>query len=326
MAPRSSAPAFEEDGVPERAHVSVLLAEAIEWLAPRPGQTFVDGTLGAGGHAEALLAAVGPGGSVIGIDRDPTALDHARRRLARFGPAFRPVHGNHRDLRRILAELGVETPNGALFDLGFSSMQMDDPARGFSFQTDGPLDMRMDPGSGETAAELLARLGDRELSDLFRRFGEEPQARRFARAIVRERERSPIMRTKALADLVARAAGPAARFGRIHPATRVFQALRIAVNDELEGLDNRVAEVCDLLGPGGRAAWIAFHSLEDRQVKQTLRRLAAPCTCPPDMPRCGCGLRPVVRVLTPRPVYPSAEEISTNPRARSGRLRAAEKL
>jgi len=304
----------------------VLAPEALELLAPRIGDTVVDGTLGAGGHAELLLDAIGPTGHLIGIDRDPDALALAATRLARFGTAFTALRGDHRDLPHLLDRLGLAGVDRILLDLGVSSMQLDDPRRGFSFTHDGPLDMRMDPDGPETAAGLLARLDERELRELLWRFGEEPRARAIARAIVRAREAAPLRTTGELARVVARASGPAARHGRVHPATRTFQALRIAINDEIDGLAGRVAGLAARLRPGGRIAVISFHSLEDRAVKTALRDLARPCTCPPDMPVCGCGRRAIVRVLTSRAVGPSAGEIAANPRSRSAKLRAAEKL
>ena len=311
---------------PSGGHVSVLLRETVELLAPSDGVTVVDATVGAGGHAEAWLERLGPHGRLLGIDRDEQALALARRRLARFGERFVAVRGDHGDLLDLLRRQGVEAVDGVLFDLGVSSMQLDDPARGFSFRADGPLDMRMDPDSGPTAAEILASSSEDELRSMLRRFGEEPAARAIARAIVARRARAPLARTRELAELVERAAGPAARRRRIHPATRTFQALRIAVNHELRDLERLVTESAALLRPGGRLAVIAYHSLEDRVVKHTLAALAHRCTCPPDLPVCGCGRANLLRVLTPRPVRPSDEEIARNPRARSARLRAGERL
>jgi 16S rRNA (cytosine1402-N4)-methyltransferase len=317
----------EEPIVEQReGHRPVLLGPSIRLLDPRPGAVVVDLTLGAGGHAEALLEIVGPSGRLIGIDRDPAALELATRRLARFGSAFVPVHGRHEDLLQIVRSLGHGTVDTLLADLGVSSLQLDDPARGFSFQGDGPLDMRMDPTSGRTAAELVAGIEERDLVRLLWSSGEEPQARAIARAIVRERAREPILTTRRLASIVERAAGPAARARRIHPATRTVQALRIAVNGELERLGQAVQDAAGLLAAGGRLAVIAFHSLEDRIVKHTLRALSRHCVCPPGLPVCACGEPGLVRVLTPRPLRPDAAEIGDNPRARSARLRAAERL
>jgi len=308
------------------SHVPVLLDETLELLAPRSGQTVVDATLGAGGHAEAWLEAAGPDGRLVGLDRDPAAHTLSRQRLARFGSRFVPLAGDHGDLLPLLGGLGIAEVDGVLLDLGVSSMQLDEPERGFSFRADGPLDMRMDPGSGETAAELVATASEEELRRLLWRFGEERNARAIARAIVEERRTKPIVRTLELARLVERAAGPAARRLRIHPATRTFQALRIAVNHELGDLERVLGEATSILRPGGRLVVLAYHSLEDRIVKHTLRSLSERCICPPDLPVCGCGRSNLLRVLTPRPVRPAAEEVARNPRARSAHLRAAERI
>jgi len=307
-------------------HVPVLLLEAVGLLAPSAGATLVDATLGAGGHAEACLEALGPGGRLLGIDRDARALELARQRLERFGDRFVPVRGNHVDLLQLLRAHGVETVDGILFDLGVSSMQLDDPARGFSFRADGPLDMRMDPDSGPTAAEILASATEAELRNMLWRFGEERAARPIARAIVERRERRPLLRTRELAELVERVQGPIARRQRIHPATRTFQALRIAVNREITDLERLVTESASVLGRGGRLVVISYHSLEDRAVKLTLRSLGERCVCPPDLPVCGCGRENLLRVLTRKPVRPTEEEIARNPRARSARLRAGERV
>jgi 16S rRNA (cytosine1402-N4)-methyltransferase len=308
------------------AHHPVLLHQTLELLAPRVGDVVVDATLGAGGHTEALLEAVGSKGRVIGVDRDPHALEIAGKRLACFGESFVALHGNHGDLRQLLGEIGIERIDRVLFDLGLSSMQIDDPGRGFSFREDGPLDMRMDPRGERTARLLLATLDEGELREILWRFGEERRARAIARAIVREREARPIERTLQLAGLVERTLGPRARRFRIHPATRTFQALRIAVNDEIDGLGRVVEDGVDLLRSGGRLAVIAFHSLEDRAIKHTLRSLVDRCTCPRGLPVCGCGRESLIRVVTARPVRPAADEIERNARARSAKLRVAEKL
>lgn len=319
--------ARDEEPVNERsAHVPVLLREVLEFLAPRTGATLVDGTLGAAGHTAALLDAVGAEGRVIGFDRDPQAISQARARFADLGTRFTAVHADYRELLPRLTELGVDAIDGMLLDLGLSSVQLDDPLRGFSFRMDGPLDMRFDPTHGESAAELLARLSAEELAQLLWRFGEERRARTIARAILRSRDRQPITRTTQLAELVAEALGPAARRERIHPATRSFQALRIAVNEELDGLRSLVGEITGLLRPAGRLAVIAFHSLEDREIKHGLRDEQSHCTCPPRLPLCTCGRPGRLRILTPRPVRPGEVEIVRNPRARSARLRAAERV
>lgn len=308
------------------AHRPVLLDEALELLAPRPGDVVVDGTLGAGGHSEALLEAVGPNGRVVGIDRDPRAIELAGARLSRFGSRFLALRGDHEDLLQLLEARGITAADRVLFDLGLSSMQVDDPGRGFSFRHDGPLDMRMDPDRRPTAAELVATLAEEDLARLIRRYGEERRARSIARAIVRRREERPIVGTAQLAALVEQVAGPAARRFRIHPATRTFQALRIAVNREVDNLDRVVDDAVSLLRPGGRIAAIAFHSLEDRKVKHALKALADRCTCPPRLPICACGREDLIRVVTRKPVRPSVDEIDSNPRARSAKLRVAERL
>jgi 16S rRNA (cytosine1402-N4)-methyltransferase len=305
-------------------HRPVLLRETLELLRPAAGATIVDATLGPGGHAESLLARVGPGGRVIGIDRDPAAIAFAQNRLARFGEQFVALQGDHRELASLLEGTLVD---GVLADLGISSYQLDDPSRGFAFSTDGPLDMRMDPRSGgPTAADLLATLEASELKDIIATWGEERYAGAIARAIVRERSKKPIVTTGELAALLERVAGPAARRFRIHPATRTFQALRIAVNREIEGIPELIEGAVSLLRPGGRLAVISFHSLEDRAVKTSMYGLAHRCVCPPGLPVCGCGRANLVRILTSRPVVPGPDETNANPRSRSAKLRVAERL
>ena len=314
------------DGGSGAPHRPVLLEESVRLLAPERGGLFVDATLGLGGHSEAILEA-STETRVVGFDRDPEALALASERLARFGPRFRAVHSDFRESARVLAEQGERELSGVLADLGVSSLQFDSPARGFSFRHDAPLDMRMDSGSDEeTAAELLARLPEEEIARIIYEYGEERRSRRIARWIVERREEGrPVETTKDLADLAARAAGHK-RGERIHPATRTFQALRIAVNRELEGLGEFVETSVDLLGAGGRLAVISFHSLEDRIIKRTLRRLAGQCECDPRLPVCSCGARRAVEILTRRPVVAGERELEENPRARSAKLRACEKL
>jgi 16S rRNA (cytosine1402-N4)-methyltransferase len=317
----------DEENVPQfNGHEPVLLEEVLGFLRPAPGQTIVDATLGLGGHSEALLAAVAPDGLVIGIDRDLVAIERATRRLERFGGAFLPVRGNHRDVRELVQSSGVDSVDGILFDLGVSSMQLGEAERGFSFAADGPLDMRMDPSSGRTAADLLADLTEQELSRILWRYGEERRARAIARAVVAKRVATPFRTTLQLADLVREVSGPAASRYRIHPATRTFQALRIAVNGEIDDLQQTIEDAERLLRPGGRIVVIAFHSLEDRCAKRTLRGLASRCLCPPALPVCGCGREDRLRMLTGRVVRPTADEAARNPRSRSARLRAAEKI
>jgi 16S rRNA (cytosine1402-N4)-methyltransferase len=313
-------------GGPEAPHRPVLLFEAVELLAPERGGLFVDATLGLGGHSEAILDA-SPDTQVLGIDRDREAIRLASERLARFGTRFRAAHANFRDIERVLAEAGETEVSGILADLGVSSLQFDTPERGFSFRHDAPLDMRMDAsGDEETAAELLERLPEEEIARVIYEYGEERKSRRIARWIVERRERDePLKTTGELAALVARAVGYK-RGDRVHPATRTFQALRIAVNGELEGLDKFVETAVDLLQTGGRLAVISFHSLEDRVVKRALRRLSGRCECGRRIPVCACGARRAVEVLTRRPVVPSEPELEENPRARSAKLRACSKL
>lgn len=311
-------------------HRPVLLSETLELLKPERGGLFVDGTLGLGGHSEAMLEA-STKARVIGIDRDREALRWATERLARFGTRFRAAHGNFRDIERIVAdeeaEAGAGGLSGVLVDLGVSSLQFDAGERGFSFRQDAPLDMRMNAGSDEeTAADLLLRLPEEEIARIIYEYGEERRSRRIARWIVERRERGePITTTGELARLVERAVGHR-KTDRIHPATRTFQALRIAVNEELEGLGQFVETAIALLQPDGRFAAISFHSLEDRIIKQTLRRLAGQCECPPRAPVCSCGARRAVEILTRRPLVAGQLEIDENPRARSAKLRCCRKL
>ena len=285
--------------------------EVLEALRPESGGTYVDGTVGAGGHAEAILEASSPDGVLLGVDADSSALAIAAARLARFGSRLHLAQQNYRDIDLVLAETHLPPPNGVLLDLGVSSMQLDQAARGFSFRADGPLDMRMDVTHGPTAAQLVNTLAERELADLIYRYGEERHSRRIARAVVERRTRVRFETTSDLASVVASAVpGQGWRNGRvIHPATRTFQALRIAVNDELAGLEEALPKAAAALAPGGRLAVISFHSLEDRIVKQYLRGA-------------GGGLR----ILTKKPFVPNAEEQRTNPRSRSAKLRVAEKL
>lgn len=307
-------------------HRPVLLRETIELLAAERGGLFVDCTVGLGGHSEAILQA-SRDAQVLGIDRDDEALELARKRLARFGSRFRAVHADFRDITRVLAIAEVKQVRGILADLGVSSLQLDSPSRGFSFRHDAPLDMRMDASAGvETAAELLGRLSEVEIAQIIFEYGEERRSRRIARWIVERRERGePITTTHNLAGLVERAVGPGKQ-RRIHPATRTFQALRIAVNSELENLDRFVTDAVDLLEPDGRLAVISFHSLEDRIIKRTLWKLSGRCQCPPRLPRCMCDAQKAVEILTRRPISPAEEEVADNPRARSAKLRACKKL
>jgi 16S rRNA (cytosine1402-N4)-methyltransferase len=315
-------------------HRPVMLSEVGEGLAPRPGAVIVDATVGAGGHAAALLAALGPTGRLIGLDQDANALAEASRRLSAFAAEcgwtqtpFTLVKANFQDLRAALASIGVTAIDGLLFDLGVSSMQLDRPERGFSFRAAGPLDMRMDSSSLTTAAQLVQELPEQELARLFFEYGEERWSRRIARRIVQRRGRAPFATTEDLAQVI-RAAVPRPRDRRgspIDPATRVFQALRIAVNRELEVLEGALIDGTDLLRPGGRLAVLSYHSLEDRIVKRTFEWLAGRCRCPKELPACACGAHPRLRLLTRKPLVPTEAEVRTNPRARSAKLRLAEK-
>ena len=303
-------------------HESVLAREVVQLLAPSPGKLLLDGTLGGGGHSERLLAA---GARVIGIDKDPRALAAASARLARYGEAFRAVRADFRDAKNVLSALGLAGVDGALVDLGVSSPQLDDPTRGFSFREAGPLDMRMGE-EGETVAELLARVDERELARILDEYGEEPFARPVARAIKRAVEGGEELDTARLAEVVAGAIPRKAWPKRIHPATRTFQALRIAVNDELGALAQWLESLPSLLNPGGRAATIAFHSLEDRMVKERFRALTQACTCPRDFPVCACGATASFAQVTRKAVQADDDEVAVNPRARSARLRVVERL
>lgn len=316
--------AFGGQGLSQKNHRPVLLRETIESLAVKRGGLFVDCTVGLGGHSEAILR-TSPDAQVLGIDRDEEALRLARERLAEFGGRFRAVRADFRELTRVLATAEVKAVRGILADLGVSSLQLDSPSRGFSFRHEAPLDMRMDMSSGETAAELLGRLSEVEIARLIFEYGEERHSRRIARRIVDRREAGePVTSTTELAKLVERAIGGKKR--RIHPATRTFQALRIAVNRELEGLDQFVADAFDALEPHGRLAVISFHSLEDRIIKRTLLKLSGRCQCPPRLPQCACGARQVIEILTRRPLTPTEDEIAENPRSRSAKLRIAARL
>jgi|SRR5579863_8956979 len=329
-------------------HLPVMLDEVLRFLQPRPGGHYIDGTLGGGGHTGAILERSAPDGRVLGIDTDAQALARVAERLPDAVTSGRLVliHGKFADLARIVDEVAFPSIEGVLLDLGFSSHQMDDPRRGFSFGADGPLDMRLDQSQEVSAATLVNEASEQELADIIWRYGEETRSRQIARRIVREREKEPITRTAQLAKLAA--AGVPYKARAIHPATKTFQALRIAVNHELEQLETVLPQIVDVLERkrskqtamtdrdnigkatdrtervGGRMVVIAFHSLEDRLVKEYLRREAKDCICPPGIPVCVCGHKARIRLLTTKPVIPTAEEVIANPRARSAKLRAAE--
>jgi 16S rRNA (cytosine1402-N4)-methyltransferase len=319
------APVHPDQAAHAAAHVPVLLGEVLRYLEPKGGGCYVDCTVGAGGHAAAILDASAPDGRLLGLDADPDALHLAKGRLQPFGRRAQLVQRNFRELGRVMKRLHAGPVDGVLFDLGVSSMQLDRAERGFSFRADGPLDMRMDLAAPRTAADLVNTLSERELADTIFTYGEERHARRIARAIVERRVRAPLRTTSDLAATIA-AAVPGGHGGGIHPATRTFQALRIAVNDELEGLRQALPQAVDALAPGGRLLVVAFHSLEDRIVKQFFQAQSGRCVCPPGLPVCRCGAEARLRIVTRKPVVASEHERRLNPRSRSAKLRVAEKL
>jgi 16S rRNA (cytosine1402-N4)-methyltransferase len=312
----------------EAGHIPVLADEVISMLAPAPGSLQIDATLGGGGHTERILEATDPDGRLLGLDADGAAIARVVDRLRpRFGDRLVTRQTNFRELAEVAPAAGFGQVDGAFFDLGLSSYQLADTERGFGFRAGGPLDMRFDTSRGVPAAELLATLDAGELTALFRRFGEEPKAPRIARAIVDARSTSPIRSAEELAALIERVAPPNPRQPRrTHPATRVFQALRIAVNQELDALSEALTAALDLLRPGGRLVVLSYHSLEDRIVKRFIAAERRGCVCPPEVPICVCGRDPRLRLLTHPSITPTAAEVEANPRARSARLRAAERL
>lgn len=296
----------------ESFHVPVLGQEVCAWIISERSSTILDCTVGYGGHAEMLLKSSPIGTTVIGLDQDSQAIDFCRRRLNRFGDRIVLRQGNYRDLKAHLADTGIETVDGVLFDFGVSSPQLDDPSRGFSFQREGPLDMRMDQTIGKTAADLVNHSPEHELADIIFQYGEERYARRIARAIVQERQRRPVETTGALVSIIARSVPASYRHGRIHCATRTFQALRITVNHELDFLESSLRDATEVLASGGRICAISFHSLEDRIVKHTFRSLSQ-------------GPEATLSILTKKPVLPATAECDANPRSRSAKLRVAER-
>src|SRR3954471_7752955 len=317
-----------DGGMMSEGHLPVLVEEVLEILAPAPGSLHIDATLGGGGHAERILEAANPDGRLLGLDADPLAI-------ARVDTRLRPMYGdrlllrqaNFRELAEVAPDAGFDVVDGCLFDLGLSSYQLADRSRGFGFRAGGPLDMRFDASRGVPASELLASLDAAELTALFRRYGEEPKAPRIARAIVDARRTAPVSTAEDLAALVERVAPPNPRLRRrTHPATRVFQALRIAVNEELDALSAGLAAALDLLRPGGRLVVLSYHSLEDRIVKRFFQAERRGCVCPPELPVCVCGRNPRLRLVTRPSITPTDAEVAANPRARSARLRAAERL
>jgi 16S rRNA (cytosine1402-N4)-methyltransferase len=302
-------------------HIPVLYQEVLDLLQPQPGGLFIDGTLGAGGHTAGILEATAPNGRVLGFDKDPEAIEFAGARLAEFGDRVTLVNKSYADMPSTAPALGFDQVDGILLDLGLSSRQLDDGERGFSFRYAAPLDMRFDQTQGKTAADLVNNLSEAELADIFWRYGEEKQGRKMARIIIANR---PITTTTQLADLIEANAGQRRR--RIHPATLVFQGLRIAVNQELEAVESGIPAAIELLKTGGRIAVISFHSLEDRFVKRLFRDLSQDCICPPEQLICNCDHRATVKLVTRKAVKATGAELETNPRSRSARLRVAEKL
>jgi 16S rRNA (cytosine1402-N4)-methyltransferase len=304
----------------EPTHIPVLYQEVLRGLQIKPGGRYIDGTLGGGGHAAGILEKSSSDGRLLGIDADPRAIAISAERLAEYGPRVTLVNANFARLAEITSQYGFCPADGILLDLGLSSLQLAGGERGFSFQIDGPLDMRFNPHQGEPASELVNGLSTSDLADILHRYGEERRARRIAQAIVAAR---PIHTTRQLAEVVARAVG---RRGKIHPATRTFQALRIAVNDELSALSQALPQAVELLAPQGRLVVISYHSLEDRLVKQFYRRESQDCICPPIVLVCRCGHRATLEIVTKKPVTPSELELEANPRCRSARLRIAARL
>lgn len=308
----------------ESRHFPVLLDEAVNALRPQPGGIYVDGTFGGGGHSALLATKIGPDGTIVAFDRDPGARKRADALATAVDAKIVFVSDRFAAMDERVRDLGIPGVDGVLLDLGISSLQLDDPERGFSFLRQGPLDMRMDPTIGKSASDLIATADEMDLAQILFDFGEERQARRIARAIVRERASKPIQTTSQLAELVERTIGRPPG-SRIHPATRTFQALRIAVNDELAELESGLEAALEILAPGGRLVVISFHSLEDRIVKQFVAREVKGCICPPEQPVCTCGRVPTLKAIG-KPIRPGASEVERNPRARSAIMRVAERL
>ena len=308
-------------------HVSVLLSECINGLNIRPDGIYADGTLGGGGHSEKIAEMLSENGCLIGIDRDNDAISAASQRLSRFNNV-KYVHSNFSEIKNAVSSLGLEERglDGVLLDLGVSSYQLDTAERGFSYMNDAPLDMRMNREDTFTAYDVVNTYTKDKLTEIISSYGEERWAKRIAEFIVSERKLAPIKTTYELVDIIKKAVPKAARKDGPHPAKRTFQALRIEVNGELSTLKKAVEDAVDLLNPGGRIAVITFHSLEDRIIKHTFRELADPCTCPKDFPICVCGKTPKVKLVTRKPILPSNDELSENPRSRSAKLRIAEKI
>ena len=310
----------------DRAHVPVLVREVVEWIHGKDGGIYVDATIGSGGHAVALLETCSDIALLVGIDQDAQAVAIAKKNLAAFNRRVTIAHGNFTTIKTILGTLHIEHIDGIIFDLGVSSMQLSNPLRGFSFMAEGPLDMRMDQSSAVQAQDIINTCAAAELEEIIRTYGEERWARRIARAIQNHRSTQPISTTTELSRIISAAIPARYRPPSIHPATRTFQALRIAVNDELKKLNHALDETLDLLNSGGRMGVISFHSLEDRIVKQKFQQWERGCTCPPRIPQCICGNEKKINILTRKPVIPSRDEMNVNPRSRSAKLRVAEKI
>lgn len=310
----------------EFKHVSVLYEPVLELLNVKPDGTYLDGTLGGGGHASGVCAKLSAEGTFVGIDRDKDALAAAEKRLEGSAPRKFFVQSNYEDVKRVLWDLGILQVDGALLDLGVSSFQLDNPERGFSYMHDAPLDMRMNADDSLTAEEVVNEYSQQQLAKIIKDYGEEKWAARIAQFIAEARKEKRIESTFELVDVIKRAVPAAARRDGPHPAKRTFQAIRIEVNDELGQLTRAVNDFIDILAPGGRLAIISFHSLEDRIVKEAFQKRLNPCTCPPDFPVCVCGKKPDIKRVTRKPVEADAEELAANPRSRSAKLRVIEKL
>lgn len=306
-------------------HITVLKEEAVTGLHIRPDGIYVDCTLGGAGHSASIASQLGAGGRLIAIDQDETALANAREKLAEYGDRVTLVKSNFRHVKQVIEELGLPGVDGVLFDLGVSSPQLDVGERGFSYNEDAALDMRMDLQAPLTAHEIVNEWDEAEIAKLIWEYGEEKFSRKIARKIIQEREKAPIETTGQLVEIIKEAIPAPARRTGPHPAKRTFQAIRIAVNDELAAFEEAIADAIAVLNPGGRVSVITFHSLEDRICKQVFQKFAQGCICPPDFPQCGCGRTPVIKLITRKPIVPSEQELEMNPRSRSAKLRVAEK-
>ena len=306
-------------------HTPILKNDAVALFLLKPGMIVIDGTLGGGGHAEAILEKITPGGKLIGIDRDPAAIEAASKRLERFGESFIPVRGNHKDAIEIAQKLGYEGVDGVMLDLGTSSPQLDNPNRGFSYRFNAPLDMRMNPDDKLTAKDIVNTYSEKELANVIFRYGEEKFSRRIAKKIVEARQKQPVETTFELVEIIKDAIPAPARRKGGHPAKRTFQSLRIEVNSEVDGLKETIKDLIGFLNEGGAICVISFHSLEDRAVKWAMKQMQDPCTCPPDIPMCICGKKSQGKMITKKPIMADPEEIERNPRAQSAKMRAFRK-